>query len=100
MVARAWWQLRCRDRQRSLAIHDLCGMASVLRIAHAVLCFSAWDARPMVQEDISDQTSQKMALLAVGGLPCSARCRRGHLYFGGGTSPGARIFLALSLSRR
>src|SRR5205807_2248683 len=96
VAQRARRQIRLHNRPWHLATPQPCGLATLSQNRHSLLCFSAWHARSLVQAHLSSQTSQKMALLAVGRLPGLARRCGSNFYFRRRTFPGAPILLALS----
>ena len=54
----------------------------------------------MVQTHLSTEAPEKVVLLAMGGIPGSARCAGSPFHIGGRAAAGARIVLALSGARK
>src|SRR5437016_2661985 len=80
--------LRRRRRPRHLAIQQFRRLARAAQDGDSVLRLSAWNARSMVQSHLSTEAFEKVALLAVGGIPRFARRRGGPFYHGPRTAPG------------
>jgi hypothetical protein len=55
-------------------------MAGAEALEEAVFCVPAWNARSVVQTGVSAQTSEEMALLAMGGVSSFARCKGGSFH--------------------
>ncbi|CCD39174.1 FIG00456118: hypothetical protein [Candidatus Paraburkholderia kirkii UZHbot1] len=88
--------LRCRDRQRTLAIPELRRLESVAGRQRAVLHVSARHARSVVQAHLPAQASEEMPLLAVGRISRAARCAPRALHDRRGTPARTRVVQAVS----
>ena len=99
VAARARAALRRRRRQRLVAIRQLRHVARVQAHRHAVLRVHARHARSLVQAHVPGETSEEMAVLAVGRLPRVARRARRAVHLRRGAPARAAVVLAVPLQR-